>query len=260
MNKHLQNSLLWVYKQVARTGLMQWRPVLETFHFAYGLYKQHFEAGPIAELRPYLLPATTALDIGANVGFFTVRFAQWLDSSDGKVIAFEPEADNFTRLLANVKRLGLATHRVDAMQCAVADRAGILRLAVNPYHPGDHKLDAEGIPVEVVTVDGLLETRNWPHISLIKIDVQGAEGRVIQGAKKTLKRFHPALFIEVDETNLANNGTSPAALLTDLQKFGYEPYRLRKSQAPERISQDEAIALVQRSQYADFLFLATQQG
>ncbi len=260
MNKHLQNSLLWLYRQVTRTGLMQWSPVRETFHFAYGLYKQQFEAGPIAELRSYVLPNTAVLDIGANVGFFTTRFARWLDVSDGKVIAFEPEAENFQRLLANLSRLDLAANRVEALQCAVADQAGILCLAVNPYHPGDHKLDAEGIPVEVVTIDGILEARGWPTVSLIKIDVQGAEARVIQGSCKTLEKFHPALFIEVDKSNLAGYGTSPEGLLEDLGKLGYQPYRLRKHQPPEQVSQNQAIAIVQKSQYADFLFLASRQG
>ena len=55
-------------------------------------------------------------------------------------------------------------------------------LEVNPEHPGDHRLGQVGVPTTAVTIDGLLSQRSEASVSLIKIDVQGAEMQVLEGA------------------------------------------------------------------------------
>src|SRR5580693_4951300 len=106
-------------------------------------------------------------------------------------------------------------------RAAVAEVTGEGLLEINPGHPGDHKLGTEGVPVAMTTIDDLLAARGWPEVSLIKIDVQGAESRVLAGARRTLERFSPALFLEVDDQQLRRYGSSAAELLTSVTAQGY---------------------------------------
>jgi hypothetical protein len=77
-------------------------------------------------------------------------------------------------------RRGL-TSRVDLVQAVAAERSGELRLQINPHHPGDHRINEVGVPVCAVRLDDMLRERGWPEVSLIKIDVPGAEDRVLEG-------------------------------------------------------------------------------
>src|SRR5262249_7918982 len=160
-------------------------------------YKDRFEAGPVQLLRRWVRPKTIVVDIGANVGFFSLQFASWV-TEGGRVIALEPESVNYAGLQRAVARAGL-TAVVETIQAAAADVTGQSFLQLNPGHPGDHKLASTGVAVAVTTLDDLLRTRGWPEVSLIKIDVQGAEAQVLAGARETLDRFRPVLFLEVED-------------------------------------------------------------
>ena len=75
------------------------------------IYKQYFEAGPIDRLQEFVPSGSLVIDVGANVGFFSLRFAKWVGKG-GKVISIEPEDRNYNRLIAAPKA-GLFD-RVDA--------------------------------------------------------------------------------------------------------------------------------------------------
>ncbi len=256
MNKPLQNIFLYIFRVFHDSGLLKINVVRKLFYLCYELYKQIFEAGPIHQLRAFIKPGTIVIDVGANVGFFTVRFANWLANTGGKVIALEPESTNFQQLAEVLRKKAYNKDLVEALPVAAAEECGTMRLAINPFHPGDHHLDQDGIPVDVVTIDSLLNDREWPRVSLIKVDVQGAELRVLQGAIKCLAMFKPVLFIEVDEDKLNSSGTSAHELFAMLSDQGYKPYRLHTHKPPYQISCEEAIAVIARKQYEDFLFIA----
>jgi FkbM family methyltransferase len=91
-------------------------------------------------------------------------------------------------------RLGLAD-RVVTKQCAAADVDGLLHLAVNRDHPGDHRLTNEsGVPIRARRLDSLWREAGFPRISLVKIDVQGAEAKVLAGATAMVESDRPAVF------------------------------------------------------------------
>jgi FkbM family methyltransferase len=144
------------------------------------------------------------------------------------VISIEPETENFNSLRSRVERLGLS-NAVSLVNAAAVDAPGQVRLALNLDNPADHRVASEGVLVNGVSVDALVEKRGWPPISFIKIDVQGGELRVILGARETLRRFRPALFVEFDEASLAQAGTSASELLGELLVFGYEPHAMTDS-------------------------------
>jgi FkbM family methyltransferase len=175
-------------------------------------------------------------------------------SGTGFVIALEPETVNYQRLIR-----ALAKHRQTALvkpyQAVAAARSGILRLAVNPHHPGDHKIGDSGVEVSAHALDDLLAHFNWPAVSLIKIDVQGAEAQVLGGAQQIIRRFRPAIFIEIGDEELRKFHTSAEALLSMLHSQGYEIHRLQREGVSSPLSVASAATLCRDGKYADFLLL-----
>jgi len=250
--KTVQTSLLGLYKAVAATGVlnMAWGRTL--FETTYWLYKRHFEAGSIASLQKWVRPGSVAVDVGANIGYFTLQFASWVRNG-GKVLAIEPEAVNYARLQRAVTRAGF-TSVVETVQVAAADTVGHGLLEINPAHPGDHKLGASGVPVAVTTIDSLLAARSWPEVSLIKVDVQGAEARVLAGAHNTINRFRPALFLEVSDEALKRYGSSAEELLVNCSKRQYTIHTLYRDAVSVSLAINEAVNIAKSRGYVDLLF------
>src|SRR5262245_58093634 len=169
----LQSGLFGIYRAVSATGVFNTAWGRKLFEVAYLGYKTHIEAGPVDVLQRYVKPGTVVIDVGANIGFFTLKFGRWIGTG-GKVIAIEPEHINYVRLQHAVADAGL-TATVETVNAAAAEMVSEGWLEVNPLHPGDYKLGTNGIPVPLVTIDHLVEAHHWPEVSFIKIDVQGAE-------------------------------------------------------------------------------------
>lgn len=247
MNKALQRALIGAYGIAVRLGATTTPAGRAIFRKLYFSYKRHFEAREADALRPYASPASLVVDVGANQGFFTLRFAEWVGSG-GKVIAIEPEQENFEALKAATGRHS----NVEPIQAAAAEIDGELRLEIDPLHPGNHKLSERGRAVRAIKLDSLLKARGWPEVSLIKVDVQGAEERVVSGARECLERFHPALYVELCARDLGAQGSSVASLLERLARLGYAVYELKRAGPPERRSARWA---EQREGYFDVLLL-----
>ena len=197
------------------------------FETAYFCYKDWIEAPGSAALRRYVAPDDWIFDVGANIGYFTGKFATWVAGA-GKVVALEPELANYTRLNQRITQQGVGD-RVITRQSAAADVDGELKLAVNPEHPGDHSLSDQGIPVTVYRLDSLWREFAEPRISLLKIDVQGAEMRVLQGATAMVASCRPVMLLEVDHAALAKFGASPGSVLDWLERQGYVFNELSRS-------------------------------
>jgi FkbM family methyltransferase len=219
----------------------------------YDVYKSWFEAGSIGGLRAFVPEGSLAIDVGAGVGFFTVRFAQWVGPS-GHVIALEPHETHHTELVRRLAAKGLAA-RVDVRRAAADFKSGTARLLVNPDHPGDHRLGEAGEPVSAAALDDVVPPDGG--VSLVKIDVQGAELRVLTGASALLARDRPALFIEVDPAALARYAGSVDSLLGWLAARGYETHLLTRS-GPRRCARGDLDRLLARRGYTDLLFLASR--
>lgn len=226
----------------------------------YGAYKKYFEAGPIDRLREFVPPGSVVIDVGANVGFFSLRFADWVGRT-GEVIAIEPEQHNYDILTSALMRAGLSG-RTRTLKAAAVAVAGTTWLQINPIHPADHKLslDSIGLPIDGVTLDDLVKDKRALRPALVKIDVQGAEMLVLQGASETLKIAGPALFIELHEEGLSRFGTSVSAILDHVGAYGYTAYWLMRSGAHRAASPADIHARVAEAGYVDVLFRKAAQG
>lgn len=166
------------------------------FKRAVNLYGK--EAGTIAWLQRELRPDDHFLDIGANIGVYTVYAARSLGTA-GTVTAVEPHVVNAARLMDNIGVNGLGG-RVSLLTCALADTSGIEYFYYRHADAGTSNsqlgraYDSHGQPFEaaarefkaVATVDELVATGRMLHPSLIKIDVDGIEPRVLEGMQEIL--------------------------------------------------------------------------
>ena len=254
----LQKLLLYVYAVAYNSGILSTHIGNAVFETSYHFYKDWLEAKTVNQLRAWVEPNSTVIDVGANAGFFSRRFAKWLNGA-GNVIAIEPEAQNICRLnrLVSKEKNG---DQIDIIQAVAADMVGELKLAVNPIHPGDHKICDQGILVEAITLDSILQSRDWPNVSLVKIDVQGAEVRVLDGAYEMLRYSRPVLFIEVDPSALNEQGFSVQNLSERLDAADYKAFLLGKRGHLEKLKfSDLNTFCIHNHNYIDILCLPSER-
>jgi FkbM family methyltransferase len=238
-----------MYGTACRTGLFSTSLGRSAFLMAYHRYKAWAEAAQVEALRPLVPKGSTVVDVGANVGFYTRHFTNWVGPR-GKVIAIEPEAANFASLNRMILQKGASN--VEPIRAVAAEVSGTLKLEINPFHPADHKISPSGVDVPALTLDDLLLEGKRPPVSLIKVDVQGAEERVLLGATAVLRKLRPLLFVEVDDAALRGMGSSAERLLGVLAAHRYEICRFENKQ-PVPIELVKALSLSTPGTYVDFL-------
>lgn len=251
MREAVSDALVRLYGRATKGGVLDRPRPRYAYESVYLVYKRLIEAGPVGGLHGFVAAGSTVLDVGANIGFFSLHFARWV-GPEGRVIAIEPETRNIAALRRRVARAEMSGV-VTCIHAAAANRSGQVRLAVSPGHPGDHHLADTGEPVAAVVLDELAADDSRP-VTLIKIDVQGAESMVLAGAHRLIRRHRPAIFVEVHEPSLTRLGSSRHELIATLVALGYSGHRLTRSGIGAREAPE---ALIERSSrgYIDVLFL-----
>lgn len=193
------------------------------------LKPENYELETQTALRERLAPGLTALDIGANSGYFSVLMADAVGTS-GRVYSFEPVPVSRALLEKNIAANRL--RQIEVVPAALSDREGTAELHLHPSNDGGHSLgtlDEKGdtIQVNTDTLDHFIETRGIGPIAVIKIDVEGAEPLVFAGAQKLLSRPDaPDIVCEVSDLNQSQTGGSERAMRGMLYDKGYRSYSL----------------------------------
>jgi hypothetical protein len=130
---------------------------------------------------------------------------------------------------------------------------GEARIELSHENPTDHRLGDRGEPVRAVTIDSLVAD-DQRRVTLIKVDVQGAEAVVLAGAERTIATHRPALFLEVDDRTLRRFGSSATDLLARITALGYAPRGLRRSGVGPPMTDEQLIAAADEGK-GDALFL-----
>lgn len=160
-------------------------------------------------------------DIGSNVGLYTVPAAERCET-----VAFDPVSVNTSRVRNNLARNGLeADVRTTAL--GRAERTAKLHLPDGPVGGATSlaPVDAdERVSVPVRSVDGLVSNGDVPSPTVVKIDVEGAEQRVLEGMEESLDDVRLAL-IEVHRSQLRELGSSPDELIAYLESHGFDVTR-----------------------------------
>lgn len=154
----------------------------------------------------FISPGDVVLDVGANIGVFTLAFARRV-GKDGSVISFEPQRLPYLCLCGNIAINSMAEY-VQPVRSAVGAEKGMAKIEVinsmaSVQNVGGTRLNAPADvtdDVPVVVIDDL----NLEELDFIKIDVEGMEHLVLKGAAKTIARCRPVIFSEglfMDEAN-----------------------------------------------------------
>jgi FkbM family methyltransferase len=176
----------------------------------------------------HVRPEADVLDVGANIGFFTVAGAKKLTA--GRVLAAEPTTEAFNRLSENVARNGVAD-RVILFKGMVGSRRGTGQIHFvpgceeyssidTPRHPAvrGKETKAEVVPIE--RIDDLVD-RYGLRPAVLKVDVEGAEFSVFNGAQSTMSKYRPVVISEVWREGLGGNGCSGADIVRMFESLGY---------------------------------------
>lgn len=188
---------------------------------------RYFERHELELILSLLRPDMTFVDVGANVGLFSIPAAKKLHN--GRVLAFEPCSWTYQRLLQNA-RLNNITN-LFPVHTAVGDRVGEALLQVNisgkdglntigrPIHGDSQVVTAENVPIG--TLDGFLLQHNIPHVDVMKVDVEGAELFVFRGAMRLLSGPNAPLILY--ESSFLSQGLNyhPIEQMWLLEKCGY---------------------------------------
>jgi len=175
----------------------------------------------------------TFLDIGANVGYYTLIAAKRVGET-GRVYAFEPDPESFAILERNLRINGLSN--VTAEQKAVSSGKGILTLYIAPRNKADHRIYKDGdyvatVKVDAVSLDDYFKGNDRP-IHAVKIDTQGAEVLILRGMENLLRRNPDAvIFIEFWPHGLKGLGNTGRELLDILKAHDLQIFDLGATSA-----------------------------
>jgi len=182
----------------------------------------------------------TFLDAGANEGIYTVFAAKRVGPA-GTVWAFEPSQREISRLQQNLELNAL---NVRVFPLALAERAGDAEMALATYgHEGLNTMgqfvhdigESRQESIRLARLDDVIRESPLARLDVMKIDVEGAELRLLQGAASALARYRPILLVEAFDATLRQQGASLEELLDYIRTRGYDLYSFdRYSGLPSR--------------------------
>lgn len=181
---------------------------------------------PIFAMQKIIQKGYTVIDVGANQGEYSLWAARSV-GKNGKVYAFEPLSTMYSRLLENIKLNPDLINIITPVRMGLSNKADELDLySSNLSNEGVNSLYAEegSVFLEKIslnTLDDEMAKLGNPKIDAIKIDVEGAELFALEGAKKTIEKYRPILFIEINQEACRSAGYDAMDILSLLEGFGY---------------------------------------
>jgi FkbM family methyltransferase len=181
-------------------------------------------------VRRHVTPGMAVVDIGANLGWFTVHLAR-LVGAEGRVDAFEPRSDLIDLLNKTIAENRLSNVTTHNFALGSQNSHGQMIWSVHDINPGGTNLvssdfAASGIitqPVAVKTLDMCITH----HVDFVKLDVEGSELLVFKGAERVLMKDRPLILVEINPSNLMRtSGVSATEFGMFVEKLEYGLYEI----------------------------------
>lgn len=186
------------------------------------VHGQH-ETGTERFILDHLTPGTTFIDVGANIGYFSLLAAS---VSKASVVAFEPQP-----AIAELLRKSVVFNHLEELvkveSLALSNAPSTMKMTACPGNSGHSQItrtgtvDTQSFDVQVVALDTWMKHNPTGPVSVCKIDTEGSEIQVLEGMSDLLDRDGPAIVIEVIEEFLAGFGGSESRMLGLLKSRGY---------------------------------------
>ena len=204
-----------------------------------------FEETEMRFVQRLLRPGMTVLDIGAHHGLYTLLTAKRVGRG-GRVIAFEPSPREFRRLAKHVRVNRCKNVQVEA--CAVGDQSGEAELfMVDGFRDWGNSLRPPAVPeptrmvrVPMRKLDDVLAEQGVEQVDFIKLDAEGGELAVLQGAKRLLQTApRPAILAEVEDMRTRPWGYPAREIMQLLARWNYRWFSLSEMGSLYPASPDE---------------------
>lgn len=189
------------------------------------------EPNEFAFINSILKEGMVMIDVGANDGLFTIFGASQV-GQNGHILAFEPSTREVSRLQANVQ-INHHLKNITIIAKAASNKMGLAQLKISEYgHEGQNTLgnfawavQQAGVEtVETCCLDLLPEVRALHRLDFMKIDVEGAELKVLQGAQEIIRKFKPVILLELLDRSLQYQESSASQVVQCLKSLGYLIY------------------------------------
>lgn len=161
----------------------------------------------------------TAIDVGAHYG----SWSRYLARRFSRVISFEPVAETYACCQKNTQDFA----NIELHNKAVGDKTGRVAIGAGKFfvHPGMETITGFGGDIELVTIDSL----NIDDLDFIKVDVEGFELQVLQGARRTLSRCKPIVLFEENSRGPLEHGTPNGSCANYLKTLGAELLQVKNN-------------------------------
>jgi len=235
--KYLRNTLfnLLSYRQINSLRKIKWM-FLNFFIDDIKEIKKFYSTEIEIKLLEHLLPIffnkslePIIMDIGANIGGYSYYLAPLISELNGKCIAFEPGSNTYNRLIQNVSSESFIPERL-----AISNLNGSLDLYLPTSHGCSsfvYRPEFEGVATEKVPVcrlDDYVTNNELNNVCFIKIDVEGYEIEVIEGAIQTIKKYQPILLCESENRHISHTGKSTQMFIERMKQMNYKGYVISK--------------------------------
>jgi len=229
--------------EIGKTAVLRWLPDallkrLKRRHYLRKVDNVRISDEPDLAIVGHLVsPGDCVVDIGANIGIYTVYLSRAVTTS-GRVFSFEPVPTTFDFLVNNIRGLGL--ENVVARQVAITDQRCMIQMVIprddqglqNFYQAAVISERAEKNGSAVVDVDGLpldlaLPGSDIGNVKFIKCDIEGHELRCLEGAINVVARSRPAWLMEVSE-DPGKSGSNAGKVFALMRENGYEVWVYRE--------------------------------
>ncbi len=220
------------------------------------MLRDHYEKDTTDLFKNIIKPGMTVVDIGAHIGYFTRLFSK-LAGSHGKVFAFEPDPYNFSLLEKNTAHLP----NVRIVNAAVSDATGTIDFYEIEDSTGCHTTvpttaPARKLSVRALTIDEFAK-ENGLSVDIIKMDIEGGEPKALLGMRDLLSQKRALrIVMEFNPDALSASGTTPGAVISSLEDYGFKGYAIVQGGGRGELSPDLAgiIMYEGKSDYANVLF------
>jgi FkbM family methyltransferase len=216
--------IAWARMRLGHEMLVDLRSYTE-FH-AY--YLGDFDTKEIRGALRLIRPDSTLLDVGANIGFWSIPLASHLKGR-GCLHAFEPVSANFRRLAENVRRNNLE-RTVHLHESGLSDQNRSLQISLredfaNGAETGNAAIiiDSDDLlfkctEIQVSRLDDIFDSLGVDRIDFIKADIEGHEDRFLAGAANIIRRFRPSLYVEINKPYYQRQGRDAATVFEEWLK------------------------------------------
>jgi FkbM family methyltransferase len=214
--------------EVTRQGL-RWCLNPSDFVQSHLYWTAEYESWDVLQISRWIQPGAVAFDVGANFGYYSITLASRM-RGQGRVFAFEPCRTTYQRLRTNIT-LNHLESTISTIPCGLSNSPGVAYLEqVEDGNSGATAVSAQatGEAIELDTVDHFCDVNEIDHIDIMKIDVEGSELRVLEGAKAMLSRHQPRIMIEINSSALVAAGASVEQLEDLLRGLGYQLFATQR--------------------------------